>query len=666
MKKRFGLYLITLLTFAVSGLYAQIGMISGDEFGELHFISRPPLTASVGEHFIYKAVAVSGDSTALIRYYSGASLSGFAIDSVTGVVSWTPAAKGWFRISIDARSSTGDKTEQEFTVQVSGGNGLVQGTVRDTLGQPIARVVVQALNTQPIMMISMGDDRGAFSYSAVTDSNGRYRISRIDPGTYKLHANSPSPNYLSQWYDGKSDPALANIITVRDTPNVTVADFVLRSGVSSLKKVTVKGSVTDSLGVALKLSASPRVFFVRAGFAFNSHSAIEDFREQFEDDAFEDFRLDGNSGFVLRANVDSTGAYSLQLPVGSYIAYASAKGYVTEYYRHQSDLRSANTLDLQRDSSGIDFRLVALPPVILGQISGSVVDSSKHVGVRSRVIVMRDHWTSSESSIVERSSSFDTDSLGRYTATNLVPGTYFALAIPMGNYSPAYYSTDTANIRWKSAGKIVVNGNAVSGINIYVRPLNPAVKGYAGVSGSVRAGAQSPVAGALVFAYLGGSVAGYSLTDNSGNYQISGISPNTYKIVVDMAGYDEPSSQTTTVSYTSSGSPVSSTASFSMTSVATSVEATASEQPVNFVLSQNYPNPFNPSTTISFQLTANSAVTLKVFDILGREVATLVNEVRPAGLYSVRWDASRAASGVYFYRLQAGQIVETKQMVLLK
>jgi photosystem II stability/assembly factor-like uncharacterized protein len=88
--------------------------------------------------------------------------------------------------------------------------------------------------------------------------------------------------------------------------------------------------------------------------------------------------------------------------------------------------------------------------------------------------------------------------------------------------------------------------------------------------------------------------------------------------------------------------------------------------PVKVVLEQNYPNPFNPTTTISFQLTANSFVTLKVYDVLGREVATLVNEAKLPGTYSVQWDAAGVASGVYFYKLQAGKFVETKKLLLLR
>jgi hypothetical protein len=91
-----------------------------------------------------------------------------------------------------------------------------------------------------------------------------------------------------------------------------------------------------------------------------------------------------------------------------------------------------------------------------------------------------------------------------------------------------------------------------------------------------------------------------------------------------------------------------------------------SKQISEFVLSQNHPNPFNPSTTINYQIPELSFVTLKVYDVLGNEVGTLVNEEKPIGNYEVEFDAISLTSGIYFYKLQAGSFVETKKMVLMK
>jgi hypothetical protein len=138
--------------------------------------------------------------------------------------------------------------------------------------------------------------------------------------------------------------------------------------------------------------------------------------------------------------------------------------------------------------------------------------------------------------------------------------------------------------------------------------------------------------------------------------------------------------------------------SFDLTSL-TSINSAQNSTVRGFALGQNYPNPFNPSTVISYQISVNSQVTLKVFDILGREIETLVNEEKEPGTYAVRWNASSYASGisakgarqpsvglgyasgVYFYTLQsrqkdgqrldllsgqAGNFSETKKMLLLR
>jgi hypothetical protein len=88
--------------------------------------------------------------------------------------------------------------------------------------------------------------------------------------------------------------------------------------------------------------------------------------------------------------------------------------------------------------------------------------------------------------------------------------------------------------------------------------------------------------------------------------------------------------------------------------------------PLAFRLEQNYPNPFNPSTTISYYLSTQSHVFLKITDVLGREMATLVNEQKSPGFYNAQWDALRAPSGIYLCRLEAEGNIATRKMLLLK
>ena len=103
-----------------------------------------------------------------------------------------------------------------------------------------------------------------------------------------------------------------------------------------------------------------------------------------------------------------------------------------------------------------------------------------------------------------------------------------------------------------------------------------------------------------------------------------------------------------------------------LTGIPVGITNNQNQVPSTYSLSQNYPNPFNPSTKIEYSIPRAGLVDLKVFDILGREVAILVNEFKQAGNYTQVFDASKLASGVYFYSLKAGSFTETKKMLLVK
>jgi len=91
-----------------------------------------------------------------------------------------------------------------------------------------------------------------------------------------------------------------------------------------------------------------------------------------------------------------------------------------------------------------------------------------------------------------------------------------------------------------------------------------------------------------------------------------------------------------------------------------------STTPNKFKLMQNFPNPFNPSTIIQFETTHKTFISLKVFNVLGNEIATLINEEKPVGIHKVEWNAKGLPSGIYFYKIQAGNFSETKKMLVIK
>jgi hypothetical protein len=109
-----------------------------------------------------------------------------------------------------------------------------------------------------------------------------------------------------------------------------------------------------------------------------------------------------------------------------------------------------------------------------------------------------------------------------------------------------------------------------------------------------------------------------------------------------------------------------STALLLVTITTSDIEESFNSIPKEYALAQNYPNPFNPSTKIEYSIPQLSNVVIKAFDILGNEIETLVNEEKQVGTYEITWSAENLPSGVYFYRLQAGDFIETKKMVLLR
>ena len=652
------------------------------ERDDVKFVSIPNPYGQKDVKYSYTAKAVSSDSAAVIRYKGWASPGmltvidpAFTIDSVSGIVDWTPKARGYYNIVIIARSSKGGEAKQYFTVAVSGGNGIILGKVTDTLAvpTPIPNVIIEVFKADTNKALS-------FAYAARTDNNGNYHIAHVDPGVYKIRANAPSGKFQSQWYEGKREASQANLVSVDDSAKTgpTIVNFKLRGGISTHPKVIVKGSVTDTTGLAIN-NSDTRVVFVRAEFALNLSGgmsiAAENLRKYFEFNEHGDFRLEGNSEFVFKTKTDSLGNYKLELPFGKYIAFARAKGYAIEFYNNQSNIFSADIILIPSPmmppmDPPINFTLSPLPPVVLGGIKGSVSDSVKNIPVPARIVAFRDRWRFEDKFKMSRAYITDTDSLGFYEFTELLPGTYVVMALPLGNYAPAFYSVDTNSRHWKRATKIVVNGNSVDNINIYVKPLAPSARGYAEITGNVTfSGGNGQIniskSGAFVFALRDGAIAGYAITNISGDYTIDGLAPGSYSVSVDKTGFNESASQEVAVTYDNSGSPVSGNASFTLNSVL-SVTINSKVQPTNYSLEQNFPNPFNPSTTIKYSLPNNSTVSLKVYNLIGQEVATLINSYQTSGEYSATFNASNLSSGVYFYRLKTESFNVVKKMLLIK
>ncbi|MCX7878490.1 MAG: T9SS type A sorting domain-containing protein, partial [Ignavibacteria bacterium] len=175
--------------------------------------------------------------------------------------------------------------------------------------------------------------------------------------------------------------------------------------------------------------------------------------------------------------------------------------------------------------------------------------------------------------------------------------------------------------------------------------------------------------GAIVYAMVGGEFRGFGISGSGGPYAVSRLAPATYTMICDRFGYRDAQRSVVLGSYNID------TINFYLVHVnLIGITPISSAIPSFFRLEQNYPNPFNPSTKFKVDIPNESFVNITIYDMLGREVETVINSKLSAGSYSIEWNASKYSSGIYFYRMTAkdtkGNPAQTfndvKKMILVK
>jgi photosystem II stability/assembly factor-like uncharacterized protein len=248
---------------------------------------------------------------------------------------------------------------------------------------------------------------------------------------------------------------------------------------------------------------------------------------------------------------------------------------------------------------------------------------------------------------------------GQYDIPNLPPDTAYIAAYPNStlDFVPTYYPS---TIDWENAITVVPNGS-VNNINIGVfRVNNTSAAGQisGGVFRSVVADT-NVIDYAVVYAKLGGEFKGFASSISNGDYDVKNLVNATYEIHASRLGY-----QSQTFQYVHNNNTDS--LNIFMSPLVTGISQNGSLIPSGYDLKQNYPNPFNPSTKIFFSIPKNAFVMLKVYDVTGRLMTTLMNDFQNAGNYTVDFNAGNLSSGIYFYTIEANGFTATRKMMLLK
>lgn len=572
-----------------------------------------PSPTAISRYNVYKKNGALSDSGDFHKIFSNLRFLKFTDRFV--------AAGHTYSYYITAINNTGESQPTipvEITLDAPPTPAYVYGKVTDEItGLNLPNSLVKFLPQNSVPM--------NFSW---TDTSGNYS-KVILPGNYYIYIGKMG--YVHEYFENAPNIQSATLVTINPGDSIEF-NFALAKFIPPAT-YTLSGNVSDG-------NSNPLNAFVSV------------------------YKMRNNSHFYYNRCIrtDSLGNYSAVVKEGDTVVVFARpvnNSFLSEYYNNKRTFNEADRIGISGNVTDINF-VMELKPVLNNGIAG-IVKNADNVGVMAHVVAFSKNFTPRH----RVRYAVQTDSLGVYAFTNMIPGEYILLAHPQGDYIPTFFRYDgTQTLLWRNADSVVVDSAAIiDNINFTVLPDTN--NGTGVVIGTLLATNGLPVNGAFIFAEdENTNISNFAVSDVNGNYIISNLLPGSYKISSDKIEYLTVQRKFINIDFANS---VVNNIDFTMTpQLVTSTEETPTAVVTKYALMQNYPNPFNPVTNISFTLPEKANVKLIVFNILGKEIATLINGNLSSGEHTVSFDASNLSSGVYFYRIQAGNFTSTRKMTYLR
>jgi hypothetical protein len=371
-----------------------------------------------------------------------------------------------------------------------------------------------------------------------------------------------------------------------------------------------------------------------------------------------------------KATTNSQGNYLIELPEGDYAIAAERQGYYVMFYDSTYDPFFGDLVDVDDEDTVLaNFNMKKIND-FTKSISGQVYDSTQGNLINKGIVIVRTGThvpipLSKENPLIPDPVNAVAGFIkqdGSFTIYTEYENHYY-LQAHTDYFLPGYYNDEgLASVFWQNADSILIDGN-ITGKDISL--LRDSSYGNGSIGGTIDFATSSDETNFEGITLLARNINtnalySYNFGKQEAVYNIFNIPYGTYEIVAQKIGFENANSQIVTID----------PGNFQITGInVTFLPTSVNEQPElpnNFILHQNYPNPFNPVTNISFYLPQEADVKLSVINILGETIATLLNNKLSYGNYSVRFDGSNLASGMYIILFEANQFLSSKKMLLLK